>query len=100
MKNNSNTPLCYIGIEGSPNCSIYWGPHKINRYKTESINEMELNEGEECKTSFGIMTEVFDEMMKELGIDIPYLEAPVKSDIKCERARKFFDSLDDLFKRE
>ena len=37
LKNNNNTPLCYIGIQGSPNCSIYWGKHKTNKYHTESI---------------------------------------------------------------
>ena len=39
LKNNNNTPLCYIGIQGSPNCSIYWGKHKTNKYNTESIVE-------------------------------------------------------------
>lgn len=37
LKNNRNTPLCYIGVQGSPNCSIYWGKHKLNKYKTESM---------------------------------------------------------------
>ena len=39
LKNNNNTPLCYIGIQGSPNCSIYWGKHKTNKYNKESIVE-------------------------------------------------------------
>ena len=41
LKNNNNIPLCFIGIQGSPNCSINWGKHKVNKYKTESIVEDE-----------------------------------------------------------
>ena len=37
LKNNDNTPLCFIGIQGSPTCSIYWGKHKLNKYKTDKI---------------------------------------------------------------
>ena len=41
LRNNNNTPLCFIGIQGIPNCSINWGKHKVNKYKTESIIEDE-----------------------------------------------------------
>lgn len=96
LKKNDNTPLCYIGIQGSPTCSISWGPHKINKYKTESIMEIE---DEHCSVKNGIqgvMTEVLDEMLKEQDIIIPYIEAPVKEDIKSEKAKEFFESLYDL----
>lgn len=46
---------------------------------------------------YGIMTEVLDDMLKEQGIIIPYIEAPVKEDIKSEKAKEFFNSLYDLF---
>lgn len=91
LRNNRNTPLCYIGVQGSPNCSIYWGKHKMNKYKTESM-EPDLND-KGTDTLPGVMTQVLDEMLKENGIDIPYLEAPVKEDIKSDRSTKFFDDL-------
>ena len=122
--NNKNTLLCFIGIGGSPTCSINWGKHKINKYKTESIMPIEEaqhaedycetfccdvvpNQGKKVleqkedmgkiKSSYGVMTAVLDEMLKERGIVIPYLEAPVKEDIASEKVKSFMDSLDDLF---
>lgn len=94
LRNNDNTPLCYIGIQGSPNCSIYWGKHKTNKYKTESM--MEDHNAKDGPTSYGVMTEVLDEMLREQGIQIPYFEAPVKESMDSERTRKFFADLDDL----
>lgn len=97
---NDNTLLCYIGIQGSPNCSIYWGRHKINKYKTESINE--AKEDDEAfknikeKNGYGVMTQVLDEMLKEKEISIPFLEAPVKESIKSEKSIKFINDLYDL----
>lgn len=97
LKNNDNTPLCFIGIESSPTCSIYWGPHKINKYKTESIIEDDKKEKILENCSYGVMTEVLDEMLKERRINIPYIEAPVKSDINSEKAQGFIKKLDELF---
>lgn len=94
LKNNRNTPLCYIGVQGSPNCSIYWGKHKINKYKTESM-EPDLN-NKETTTVPGVMTQVLDEMLKENGLDIPYLEAPVKENINSDTSIKFFNGLYEL----
>ena len=91
---NSNTPLCFIGIDSSPTCSINWGKHKLNRYKTESIHP-DL-EAQESKGVYGVMTEVLDEMLKKSGINMPYLEAPVRENIHSERALNFFDGLDSL----
>lgn len=107
LVNNSNTLLCYIGIQASPNCSIHWGKHKLNRYKTESIEavsvkeeeellQQSLSNEEEAKRDYGVMTAVLDEMLKERGIHIPYLEAPVKEELRSERTKKFFNTLDDL----
>lgn len=96
LTNNDNTLLCFIGIQGSPNCSIYWGKHKVNKYKTESMMPDEKAEGGE--TVYGVMTEVLDQMLKEQGIHIPYLEAPVKENMASERTQKFFNDLDDLLK--
>lgn len=94
LKNNNNTPLCYIGVEGSPTCSIHWGKHKINRYKTESM--MPDAEEENSSDVYGVMTEVLDTMLKAQGIDIPYLEAPVKENVDSEKSKKFVKDLYDL----
>ena len=76
LKKNDNTPLCYIGIQGSPTCSVYWGKHKANKYKTESMNEdIKAENGDE---TYGVMTNVLDEMLKEQGTNRTYLETPVK----------------------
>lgn len=94
LRNNGHKPLCFIGIQGSPTCSINWGKHKCNKYRTESINEdPKASDG---TTVYGVMTVVLDEMLEQRGIRIPYLEAPVKENLKSEKAIKFFDSLDDL----
>ena len=94
LRNNNNTPLCFIGIQGSPNCSINWGKHKVNKYKTESIIEDEKNKIE--VGLYGVMTMVLDEMLKANNIDIPYFEAPVKESIDSDLTKKFFNNLDEL----
>lgn len=94
LKNNNNTPLCYIGIQGSPNCSINWGKHKTNKYKTESMIE-----DKKTKVNFGVygvMTSILDEMLKENNINIPYFEAPVKESLDSQLTKNFFCDLDDL----
>lgn len=91
---NNNTPLCYIGIEGSPTCSIHWGKHKVNKYKTESM--MPDLEGDPVEDIYGVMTSVLDEMLQEQGINIPYLEAPVKEKLDSEKNKRFFNNLYDL----
>ena len=90
LRNNNNTPLCFIGIQGSPNCSINWGKHKVNKYKTESIIEDEKNKIE--VGLYGVMTMVLDEMLKANNIDIPYFEAPVKESIDSDLTKKFFNN--------
>ncbi|MHC1750874.1 MAG: hypothetical protein AB9856_21580 [Cellulosilyticaceae bacterium] len=95
LKNNDNTPLCYIGIQGSPTCSIHWGKHKQNRYKTESMEE-DLKVEVQDESIFGIMTELLDEMLHEQGIDIPYLEAPVKESMESEKVADFMGALNNL----
>ena len=94
LRNNNNTPLCYIGIQGSPTCSINWGKHKTNKYKTESMIEDEKST--DNSSVYGVMTLVLDEMLKENNINIPYFEAPVKESIDSELTKKFLDDLDDL----
>lgn len=94
LSNNENTPLCYIGIQGSPTCSIYWGKHKTNKYKTESMMEDPLSPPNE--TIYGVMTTVLDEMLQQEGIHIPYLEAPVKENIHSDKALTFFNQLYEL----
>lgn len=94
LKNNNNTPLCYIGIQGSPNCSIKWGKHKTNKYKTESIIEDEKTKVN-CSV-YGVMTSILDEMLKENNINIPYFEAPVKESLDSQLTKNFFCDLDDL----
>ena len=96
LRNNNNTPLCFIGIQGSPNCSINWGKHKVNKYKTESIVEDEKSKKED--SVYGVMTEVLDNMLKERNIYIPYFEAPVKEGLDSPFTKKFFTQLDDLLK--
>ena len=96
LKNNNNIPLCFIGIQGSPNCSINWGKHKVNKYKTESIVEDEKSK--KADSVYGVMTEVLDNMLKERNISIPYFEAPVIEDLDSPITKKFFTQLDDLLK--
>ncbi len=96
LRNNANTPLCYIGIQGSPNCSIYWGKHKQNKYKTESMMEDEKADGGTRAPLYGVMTEVLDEMLREQGIQIPYFEAPVKESMISHHTTQFFEDLDNL----
>ncbi|MGL5149710.1 MAG: hypothetical protein ACRC7N_03940 [Clostridium sp.] len=93
LTDNGNTPLCFIGIQGSPTCCINWGKHKINKYKTESINEVE---GDSTIGLNGIMTEVLKEMMQNVGINIPFLEAPTKENVESERYKSFFSDIYDL----
>lgn len=94
LKENGHTPLCFVGIQGSPTCSIHWGKHKCNKYKTESINEdIHATDGQSI---YGVMTTVLDEMLQDQGIIIPYIEAPVKESLTSEKAHKFFNALDDL----
>ena len=86
--------ICFIGIQGSPNCSIYWGKHKTNKYHTESIVEDASKKKE--KAIYGVMTTVLDNMLKENNIHIPYFEAPVKESLDSELVKKFFNDLDNL----
>lgn len=94
LKRNGHTPLCFVGIQGSPTCSIHWGKHKCNKYKTESMNEDPKATNSE--SIYGVMTTVLDEMLKERQIEMPYLEAPVKESLSSEKANRFFNDLDDL----
>ena len=94
LRNNDNIPLCYIGIQGSPSCSINWGKHKVNKYKTESM--IADDKSSEEPGVYGVMTAVLDELLKEKGIDLPYLEAPVKENLQSSIAKAFFNQLDDL----
>lgn len=94
LTRNDNTPLCFIGIQGSPTCSINWGKHKLNKYKTESM--IDDPHADSCETVYGVMTEVLDEMLHEHNIHIPYLEAPVKECIRSDRSIAFFEGLCDL----
>ncbi|MEF9934105.1 MAG: hypothetical protein RSA01_02845 [Clostridium sp.] len=95
LTNNANTPLCFIGIQGSPTCSIRWGKHKINKYKTESMMPDENDTS--GNSMFGIMTEVLDRMLRERGVIMPYIEAPVKENIESDLVKEFFLNLDNLF---
>ena len=98
LKKNNNTPLCFIGIQGSPTCSINWGKHKINKYKTESIELDTTCEEVEENHVYGVMTEILNEMLKEYDITIPYFEAPVKESMESEQVKNFFCELDNLMK--
>ena len=94
LRNNNNTPLCYIGIQGSPTCSVNWRKHKTNKYKTESMIEDEKST--DYSSVYGVMTLVLDEMLKENNINIPYFEAPVKESVDSELTKKILNDLDDL----
>ena len=80
LRNNNNTPLCYIGIQGSPTCSVNWRKHKTNKYKTESMIEDEKST--DYSSAYGVMTLVLDEMLKE--------------NVDSELTKKFLNDLDDL----
>lgn len=94
LVSNGHTPVCFVGIQGSPTCSIHWGKHKCNKYKTESMNEDEKETG--GPSIYGVMTTVLDEMLKEKGIEMKFLEAPVKENLASERTNTFFSDLDEL----
>lgn len=94
LVSNGHTPVCFVGIQGSPTCSISWGKHKTNKYKTESMNEdMKAGAG---PTVYGVMTTVLDEMLQEKAIHIRFVEAPVKENMTSERTKQFFNTLDEL----
>ena len=94
LKNNNHTPLCFFGIANSPTCSLFWSKHKLNRHKTES---MIIDETDQTGDStYGVMTEVLDTLLKANGIVIPYIEIPIKENIHSEPVKKFFNALDDI----
>ncbi|MDD5614406.1 MAG: hypothetical protein PHQ54_04985 [Candidatus Omnitrophica bacterium] len=70
--------ICFIGLENSPTCGIHWGRHKINRYGTESPNPLDKPD-DKAPVLMGIMAEILSEDFLKQGIDVPFLEFPVKS---------------------
>ncbi len=69
---------CFIGLENSPSCGIHWGKHKVNRYGTESPNVAEEKDKDE-PILMGIMAEILSEEFLKQGVEVPFLEFPVKS---------------------
>lgn len=83
----NNKLLGFIGVEGSPTCSICWRKHKKNKYNTESVNEAE-NANSTVYVN-GVFTEIIRKKLKEFDINIPLLEAPIKSPIDSEKGKSF-----------
>lgn len=92
---NSYELIGFVGIKGSPTCSICWGKHKLNRYHTESI--LPINEDDsstQTATDYGVMTKVLSDLLSEAGIHLNCFEVPVKSALYSNESYAFFDSLD------
>lgn len=79
----------FIGVQGSPTCSVYWGKHKKNRYNTESINPIE-NVRQYTNYTYGVFTEIIKNKLSDLDIDVPFLEAPIKSKVDSLEAKRFW----------
>jgi len=89
--NTNHIFLGFIGVEGSPTCSIRWGKHKTNKYNTESINPIEGDKSKEYVN--GVFTEIIKSRLSQYNIDTTFLEAPIKSKVDSKRANKFWLSL-------
>ena len=83
---------CFLGLENSPSCGIYWGKHKKNKYQTESPNP--VDDGDSDGTSLkGIMSEILEEEFAAEGIKVPFLEFPALSPPDSEKRAKFWAEL-------
>jgi predicted secreted protein len=83
---------CFIGLENSPSCGIHWGKHKVNRYGTESPNPAEGEEDSKAGL-MGIMAEILSEEFLSQGIEVPFLEFPVKSMEGSKEREVFWNAL-------
>jgi len=83
---------CFVGLENSPTCGIHWGKHKVNKYGTES--PMKVDEpSPDDPVLMGIMAEILSEEFLAEGINVPFLEFPVKSETTSEKRKKFWKDL-------
>ncbi|MGL4336200.1 MAG: hypothetical protein ACRCST_04840 [Turicibacter sp.] len=96
MTQNNHTLLCYLGIAGSPTCSVFWGKHKLNRHHTESIHPCEGGLDSLTNSQYGVMTQILNDMLSSHEISIPLLEVPIKENIHTDKVKDFFASLDGL----
>jgi len=87
--------VCFLGLENSPTCGIHWGKHKVNRYQTESPVPVESPLPDD-PVLMGIMAEILSEEFNRMGINVPFLEFPAKSEAHDERRRKFWCDLKTL----
>lgn len=87
----------YIGVANSPTCSIEWGAHKVNRYGTESPNEVdhpEVTPQSQDSKLRGIMAELLEQELLKEGIDCPFIECPTNSAPDSEMRENFWEGLE------
>lgn len=90
--------ICYLGLENSPTCGIHWGKHKVNKYNTESPVPVDEPTGSE-PALMGIMAEILMEELVKDGIEVPFIEFPVKSAPDSDKRKAFWDALDEAVYR-
>ena len=90
--NNNHRLIAYLGIQGSPTCSIFWGNHKHNKFNTESMID-DTNNINENNYQLGVLSEILQERLNEINITIPFIEVPVKETNPSEVLDKFWDTL-------
>ena len=93
---NNHHLLAYLGIQGSPTCSIHWGKHKTNKYQTESMIESDSSPNK-YPEQLGVLSEILYERLESLHLDIPFLEVPVKEPINSPIYNTFFEKLNNIF---
>lgn len=85
--------VAFIGLENSPTCGIHWGKHKVNKYNTESPVPVDKPGADEPEL-MGVMAEILMEELVSEGIEVPFLEFPVKSDAASDKRKSFWEDLD------
>jgi hypothetical protein len=92
---NKYRMVCYIGLENSPSCGIHWGKHKVNKYQTESPEPVTTPSPDD-PILMGIMAEILAEEFNQMGVEVPFLEFPAKSEAGDKRRTKFWCDLKTL----
>ncbi|MCD1293915.1 hypothetical protein CUJ83_02745 [Methanocella sp. CWC-04] len=85
-------PVCFLAVEGSPNCGLSWGSHRTDRRGFEIIEVRELESACEVRSS-GINVEILAEELRKRGIYIPFMEVPIKAPKDSDREASFFREL-------
>ncbi|TCT12265.1 putative secreted protein [Natranaerovirga pectinivora] len=92
---NKHDLLAFLGVQGSPTCSVYWGKHKENKYHTESIIESD-NTPLNYPKQLGILSEILAEELEKINIEIPFIEVPIREDLSSPKISDFWNEIDNI----